>query len=44
MSGVKPYKLLYSKVFTVNGSKNIQLSLYDWAFDKDYVVESLNYN
>lgn len=35
ISATKPYKILYSKVYTLNNAKKIQLSIYDWAIDKD---------
>lgn len=44
ISGTKPYKIMYSKVYTLNGAKMIQLSIYDWAIDKDYAFESFAYN
>lgn len=44
VSGVKPYKVLYVKVYTMNGVKMIQLSVYNAAYDKDYVFESFHYN
>lgn len=37
ISGVKPYKILFAKVFSLNGTKMIQLSIYDAAYDKDFV-------
>jgi hypothetical protein len=44
ISGVKPYKMLFSKVYTLNGSKMIQLSIYDWGIDKDYPFQSFPFN
>lgn len=44
ISGVKPYKIVYAKVYSLNGTKMIQLSIYNSAYDKDYVFESFNYN
>jgi hypothetical protein len=44
MSWVKPYKMIYAKIFTVNRVKNIQLRVYDWAYDKDYSLGSFAYN
>lgn len=44
ISGVKPYKIVYTKIYSMNGSKMIQLSIYNSAYDKDYVFESFNYN
>ncbi len=37
ISGVKPYKILFAKVFSLNGTKMTQLSIYDAAYDKDFV-------
>lgn len=37
ISGTKPYKIVYSKVYTLNGTKMTQLSIYNFAYDKDYV-------
>lgn len=44
ISSQKPYRIVYSKVYTLNGTKMIQLSIYDWAYDKDYIFESCTFN
>lgn len=40
ISQQKPYKLLYTKVYSINKYKRISLCVYDWAIDQSYVLES----
>lgn len=43
ISGIKPHKLLYCKIYTINGVKRVSLVIYDWAIDKEYTFESCAY-
>ena len=43
ISGKKPYKMVFMRVYSINNTKRISLILYDWALDKEFVFESFPY-
>jgi hypothetical protein len=43
ISGKKPHKLAYVRVYSINNSKRISLNIYDEVLDKDSLFESFNY-
>ena len=37
MSAKKPYKMAFTRVYSINNTKRISLIIYEWALDKEYV-------
>ena len=44
MSSRKPYRLLYCQVYASGRERRISLGIYDWAIDKEYAFETVDYS
>ena len=44
INSIKPYKIVYCRVYTINAVKRLSLVIYDWAIDKQYAFDSLEYS
>ena len=44
ITSIKPYKIVYCRVYTINAVKRLSLVIYDWAIDKEYVFDTMEYS